>query len=441
MTESVVIFAIIVIAASMIGFAAGMLPSLTGSTIMISLYPWLQQFDLIYLFCFYASMILATQFGGSVSTLLFGIVGEPTSMPVYHERNLLITEGALAPALLHTAISSAVASILALICVWTIVPIMLSMTWMFRTEIVMIFLLMIFLLMLSWRGNVWWINLGLITAGSFLGAIGFDPVTREEFFTFDNAYLWGGLPTVSVILGLFAVPALLDMYRSRAHNNINTAIIHPTHSPVSRSSWSMLRGHAVGFVSGLIPWAGFYISSTLAYFLENKINSHNTVTHSLRRISAAEAANNSCQISVLIPLLVFGIPITPSEVILFDIISQKSWSITESTGSIMAPLAISLLIVIAICYIMSWKMAVPLGQAFLRYRHYAVWIVAAVILASVVHVGSTVSQSTYYLAVFAVCSLFAVVVRRYCDLMPMLMAFMLWSPTAEAIQRLQSLYF
>lgn len=441
MIESFVVFFMIISAGAVIGFSAGMLPSLTGATIMISLYAWLQQFDLIYLVCFYASMILATQFGGSVSTLLFGIVGEPTSMPVYHERTFLIANGSMAPALLHTAVSSAVASILALAGLWAIIPAMLSMTWVFRTETLMIFMSMIFVLMLSWRNNTWWMNLILIMAGSLMGAVGFDPVTREEFLTFGNPYLWGGIPTVSVILGLFAVPALWDMYRSRSHDQMLPAAIDRGRVPIGSSSWAVLRGHAVGFMSGLIPWAGFYISSTLAYFIENKVNKHATVVHSLRRISAAEAANNSCQISVLLPLLVFGIPITPSEVILFDIISQKSWSVTESASSIMMPLAVSILTVTAICYLLAWKFAVPLGQGFRRYSHLAVWVVAAVILASVIHVGSTVDQSHYYLTVFVVCSVFAVAARRYCDLMPMLMAFMLWNPTAEAIQRLQSLYF
>ena len=44
-----------------------------------------------------------------------------------------------------------------------------------------------------------------------ISLIGTNPQTGTLRWTFDTIYLWDGLPLVSVVLGLFALPELCDL--------------------------------------------------------------------------------------------------------------------------------------------------------------------------------------------------------------------------------------
>jgi len=68
-------------------------------------------------------------------------------------------------------------------------------------------------------------------------------------------------------------------------------------------------------------------SSHYAYTVEKLISKNYKKGHMPALISS-EGANNSGAVTMLLPLLMFGVPITLSEAIIFGILDAKSWSST-----------------------------------------------------------------------------------------------------------------
>jgi TctA family transporter len=94
--------------------------------------------------------------------------------------------------------------------------------------------------------------------------------------------------------------------------------------------WCMLRGALIGAVGGLVPGLTTIASSHYAYTAEKLISKNYQKGHMPALISS-EGANNSGAITMLLPLLMFGVPITVSEAMIFGILDSKSWSFTALT--------------------------------------------------------------------------------------------------------------
>jgi TctA family transporter len=98
----------------------------------------------------------------------------------------------------------------------------------------------------------------------------------------------------------------------------------------------MLRGGLIGAVGGLVPGLTTIASSHYAYTVE-KLISRNYKKGHMPALVSSEGANNSGAVTMLLPLLMFGVPITLSEAIIFGILDAKSWSFAAQ-----APLAMFL---------------------------------------------------------------------------------------------------
>jgi TctA family transporter len=87
-------------------------------------------------------------------------------------------------------------------------------------------------------------------------------------------------------------------------------------------------GHGVlGFIIGFTPGAGLTLASNLSASIEKQRNPHKLLSYA----SAAEAANNSAAISCLIPFLLLGLPITPSEILIEQFLSSKFYTLDLNT--------------------------------------------------------------------------------------------------------------
>ena len=99
---------LLLLSAPFIGLLVGLLPSMGATMMMLLLYPILQHIDFIYIILFYAIMINASQFSGSVSAIGFNLLGEISSAPIIKERSLIVKEGMHMNALRNTMYGSLV---------------------------------------------------------------------------------------------------------------------------------------------------------------------------------------------------------------------------------------------------------------------------------------------------------------------------------------------
>lgn len=166
-----------------------------------------------------------------------------------------------------------------------------------------------------------------ITIGLLVATIGFSPQTGYPRFTFEMAELYGGVPFVPLLIGLFGVSATLDLIegivRDRRAGTASMKLprIHGSTmlsaSDARRLLPTWLRSSAVGNLVGVLPGAGMIMAIYIAYDqayrhfmkkLAGRPGEAEWGKGAPEGIAAPEAANNAVVASSMVPLLSLGIP-------------------------------------------------------------------------------------------------------------------------------------
>jgi putative tricarboxylic transport membrane protein len=264
-------------------------------------------------------------------------------------------------------------------------------------------------------------------------------VQDVNFLTFDNIYLYGGIPTLPVIMGVYAIPSLLKMissvnFTNQVHDKID--LTKSKFDLISENYKTMIFSSFVGFIMGLIPYLGNGMSSYISYFLDKK-KKNDFVSNA----TASETANNSANLSVLIPLIFLGIAIIPSEFILLEIlpIGNKALNFIEIEPYLIYMFFL-LLFANIFSFYLSWNFIFPILQIMKKLNYVLPLVLILGITFSVLFVGDEYSQSLYYFLIFIVSSLFGIYFREK-NLLPFIYAFMLQNNFENTIYKMMLIYF
>lgn len=163
---------------------------------------------------------------------------------------------------------------------------------------------------------------GLLGAafGLAIATIGFDPVAGIPRATFGLDYLYDGVPLIPVIVGLFAIPELLDMIISDtpiARQRMDTLVKDVNKDrmagirDVLENKWLVVRSSLIGLIIGIMPGVGGSTAHWMAYAQARQTEKgamKSFGTGDVRGVIAPESANNSIDGGILIPTLAFAIP-------------------------------------------------------------------------------------------------------------------------------------
>ncbi len=155
---------------------------------------------------------------------------------------------------------------------------------------------------------------GLISGalGLLVSTVGLDLVYGSQRFTFGEFNLMGGVGYIPLLIGLFALPEVIDFYVRRvAPVAVRAAdASRVTLAEFRRSLVSIVRGSFIGVIIGTIPGAGATAAAFLSYG-EAKRSSRHPETFGkgeIEGVAAAESGNNGVAGATMIPLLSLGIP-------------------------------------------------------------------------------------------------------------------------------------
>jgi putative tricarboxylic transport membrane protein len=416
--------------ASLLGFVVGLMPGLSATSILIVIYGFMMGHDLMTLLIFYACLITATQYSGGISALYLGVPGETNSLPMVALRSKIIADDSVGRVIVLTSIGSFI------VALTTLVVGLLGIQWLnqyssyLQSWVMVVMGVVGISLSVIFSGNQCLKSLLLIVVGWLLSRIGTDPVEMSDFLTFGNDYLRGGLPTIAVLLGLFAVPCFfsardqsigpISAHSGRLRFDLHDAL---THLPV------ILRSGTVGFLAGLVPYIGVSVSSNLAYFLQKWLNKQDAV----RQAVAAESANNAAAIAVLVPFVAFGIAIQASEGIMLDVMAQNGLVLALHHVDIMM-LSAMLILCNVICMGLAWPLS---GKIATLYKNHVNLIMIGVVIlcvCTVIHMGSQLQQGIYYMICLLVLGVAGYMLRRL-DTLPLIFAFLLQPSLEPALLR------
>lgn len=161
--------------------------------------------------------------------------------------------------------------------------------------------------------------------GLLLAVVGIDPMGGRLRYTFGINELASGFAFLPILIGLFAVPAMMktvvDMQKERNNPNIEEKtsyikgerIYIPWLKSLKEvlSQWvNTLRSGLIGAIVGALPAAGGTTATFLSYDQAQKFSKHPEKfgTGIPDGIIAAEASNNGVAGGSLIPTLALGVP-------------------------------------------------------------------------------------------------------------------------------------
>jgi len=166
---------------------------------------------------------------------------------------------------------------------------------------------------------------GLIAAlmGLMLSYIGYSTNGAVPRYWFGATYLLDGLQLIPLVLGLFALPEVLELAvrdssisqvdRTEVKGGMRRGI-----GDAFRNWWLVLRCTAIGAYIGILPGLGGAIVDWVAYghVVQSSRDKSQFGKGDVRGVIAPETANNAMKGGALIPTVAFGIPGSASMAIL-----------------------------------------------------------------------------------------------------------------------------
>jgi putative tricarboxylic transport membrane protein len=425
-----------------IGIVAGLIPGFGIFTSLIILYPFLLKLDPINMLSLYVGLASATQFSGSVSAIIYGVPGEQSSIPAVTEGHKLFRMGQGDLAISGSAIGSFFGSFLTVLFVYALFSHVEKVMYLFNSLSQLIILLMV-AVFLIFSGNIIK-NILMCAFAYFLGSIGTHSYHHEgTFLTFGNADLTTGIPMFPVVLALFIIPQLYQAYKIR-----NTKVSMEQykfdvslHLKNFLKHWrSSIRGTVLGFFGGLVPGLSTTLSSTLSYTVEKKLEKDYS-PGSMKCLIASETANNSGSFSMLIPLLILGIPIVPSEALLYDINASKGFVFGASTFDIQIFYGVVFVLMLAnvVSLIMCWPFAKYVSLINALDKKIVNSIIMCVLFVIMLYIGSYTWQSLYYFIVFLLLLPISYVLRNE-NTLPLIFIFLVQDRLETLFYRMPMLF-
>jgi putative tricarboxylic transport membrane protein len=305
-----------------IGFVVGILPGLGGPTAMALMLPFIFKMSAVEAFAFLLGMTAVTSTTGDITSVLFGVPGEPTTASTIIDGHAMAKKGEAGRALGAVLMSSLVGAIFGAFSIALAVPIVRPLVLTFGSpEFFMLALLGItFVAALAGEAVV----KGIISGGLglMLATIGMDPISGIQRYTFGQLFLWDGIGLVPVTVGFYAIPEIIELAV------IGTSISREKVGKLGgvmqgvkdtfHHWWLILRCSAIGTFTAIIPGMGAATTQWLAYAhsVQSSPNKQRFGKGAVEGVLGPGAANNSTLGGSMITTVAFGVPASVTMAIL-----------------------------------------------------------------------------------------------------------------------------
>jgi TctA family transporter len=313
-----------------LGFWVGLLPGLGGVTTLALMLPFIYAMTPIEGFAFLLGMHSVVATTGDITSVLFGIPGEGTTAATILDGHAMAKKGEAGRALGAALASSLVGALVGAIALAAAVPVVRPLVLSFGSpELFMVAIVGIaFIASLSAQGGRGMLR-GFLAGGLGLmvATVGQDPQAGIARYTFDSLYLWSGLDLVPILIGIFAIPELIDLVLRGTSiagdvpkGRLNQGALEGVRDTF-RHFGLTLRCSLIGTVIGIMPGLGGAVAQWLAY--GHAAQSARTPEEragfgkgDVRGVLGPGAANNSKEGGALIPTVAFGVPGSSSMAVL-----------------------------------------------------------------------------------------------------------------------------
>ncbi len=307
------------------GLILGATPGLSPTMAVALLIPFTFQLSATHGLILLGAAYTSTVAGGAVSAILLKIPGAPANIATSLDGFEMAKQGHGARALHLSFLASGVGGVIGVLLLIFLTPLLAQWALSFGPSH-LFWLAILGVTVIGSLDSKSFVK-GLLSGciGLWLSMIGYDDIQGAQRFTFKDG-LSGGINIIAALIGLFAIPQVMDMFAKGRRTDVIEMIEVPKHAFVDslrelrRSTRALSVGTVVGAVIGLIPGVGGQIAGLVAYDQTRKFSPHRKKfgTGHSEGVIVAEAANNAMVGPSLVPLLTLSIPGSPTAAVLLS---------------------------------------------------------------------------------------------------------------------------
>jgi len=308
---------------ALVGLVFGSIPGLTFTVALALALPITFSMDPVPAIGLLLGTYIGGMTGGSVSAILIGIPGTPSAAATVLDGHPMTKQGLASIALGTAVIVSVFGGIFSLIVMVVSVDLVSRLAIGFGPAEIFALVLFGMSTICGLVGNS--VLKGLIAGvlGLIVMTIGIDALEGIPRMTFGSVNLLQGVNLLVALIGLFAVPFIIEAFssedpnQSRAKRLASVRAELPSQKLLFKNFGLMLRCSALGTGIGAIPGIGGPIAAFLAYDHAKRFskNPEKFGKGNVEGVIAPETANNAVTGGTLIPLLSLGIPGDPATAI------------------------------------------------------------------------------------------------------------------------------
>lgn len=420
------------------GMLIGALPGFTTLMAMAILLPVSFFLDPLVGIPFLLGIYKGGIFGGSIPAILVSMPGTGAAIATTYDGFALTKKGqsrkALDMALFSSIFGDTASDIFTLLMIF---PIALLVMQFGPPELAAVLLLSL-VVVAATAGRNPLKGLLMMAIGLFFSFIGTDPIGGVERFTFGMFELKSGIPLLPMLIGVFAIPEIVNIIGSRSAQLAESAKVlgeRLKFAEFKRCFRTICRSTVLGTSIGIVPGLGQVVAAMMGYTAAKNASStpENFGKGELEGVAAAESANNAVNGPTMVPLLTLGIPgDNVTAILLGAFIAQglrPGPELFETQGATV--FAILIIMVLAnMLFLIIGYLSIPIFARIVSIK--SSLLIPLVVMFAVA--GSYVFRSDVFdiqmLAFFGILGVIARAAKF--DVMPMVMGFILGEPLEYA---------
>ena len=299
-----------------IGIWLGAVPGLGGIIGLVLLLPFTFGMEPVPAFALLLGMFAVTSTSDTIASVMLGIPGTAASQATILDGFPLAQKGQAARAFGAAFTVSAFGGVFGALILAVSLPLILPIILSFNSPEIFMLGILGLSMVGSLSGASILKGLTVATLGLLLSTVGYAETISIPRFFLGTDYLIDKLPLIPVVLGLFAIPEIMEL----AIRNTSISKIGKNHSEgggildgvrdAFRHWWLALRCAVIGTYIGMLPGLGASIVDWIAYghAVQSAKDKSQFGKGDIRGVIAPEAANNATRGGSLVPMVAFGIP-------------------------------------------------------------------------------------------------------------------------------------
>ncbi|MGQ0546227.1 MAG: tripartite tricarboxylate transporter permease [Betaproteobacteria bacterium] len=304
----------VMVAGVFVGVVAGAIPGISFVNAMAIALPFTYAMSPLTAMMFLGGIYVGGVFGGSISSLLLNIPGDPDSLPSCWDGYPIAQRDGAHRALSIAITASAIGGLFsALLLAFASPPFARFALTFDQPEFFAATVVGLVSVLAIAKGRLL-LSITSLFLGAAIGSVGVDPLYGVSRLTFGLELLDNGIEFPVVMIGLFAIGEVLEYVSLRVGPDFGVRQRARMTILPWRDLWllrgSIARGTGIGSFIGVVPGAGAAVGALVAYGIERQVNPRRMEfgTGVEDGLAAPEASKNATTGTALIPLLTLGIP-------------------------------------------------------------------------------------------------------------------------------------